>query len=185
MVLLTSTQVSTFVSAGVIVIFTFALFFAGYALQQDTVKNLREAVKPRPGFPILPSSLLAEPTPVVNLGSMREADRAQEQMILREEEEEDQIWSTPHSYSTNDGEGWTSDDGEKVKVEESASDRDEYLVPGASQFQKQNVLSSEADGEDDDRATTDTYVATEDGYWIAEDDYDAEMARKAYRHGEV
>ena len=47
MVLLTSSTVSTIVSMGVIGIFTTLLFFSGYVLQQQSVKNIQHALKPR------------------------------------------------------------------------------------------------------------------------------------------
>ncbi|KAI1615733.1 hypothetical protein EDD37DRAFT_636050 [Exophiala viscosa] len=57
MVLLTSSAVSVAVSSGVVCIFTFLLFLSGYALQQQTVKSLQEAMRrppePKP-VPTLP-----------------------------------------------------------------------------------------------------------------------------------
>ncbi|KAJ5146335.1 uncharacterized protein N7515_000899 [Penicillium bovifimosum] len=47
MVLLTSSTVSTIVSMGVICIFSAALFISGYVLQQQSVKNIQHALKPR------------------------------------------------------------------------------------------------------------------------------------------
>ncbi|OQE40016.1 hypothetical protein PENCOP_c006G02626 [Penicillium coprophilum] len=47
MVLLTSSTVSAIVSMGVICIFTILLFFSGYVLQQQSVKNIQHALKPQ------------------------------------------------------------------------------------------------------------------------------------------
>ncbi|KAB5560202.1 hypothetical protein GE09DRAFT_82328 [Coniochaeta sp. 2T2.1] len=46
--LLTSSQVSIAVSSSVVVVFTAALFLSGYAIQQRTLRDLREAIKPSP-----------------------------------------------------------------------------------------------------------------------------------------
>ncbi|KAK0655908.1 hypothetical protein B0T16DRAFT_398043 [Cercophora newfieldiana] len=46
--LLTSGQVSVAVSSGVVFVFTAALFFSGYAIQQRTLRDLRIAIKPSP-----------------------------------------------------------------------------------------------------------------------------------------
>ncbi|KAK4453468.1 hypothetical protein QBC34DRAFT_207074 [Podospora aff. communis PSN243] len=46
--LLTSSQVSVAVSSGVVLVFTAALFFSGYAIQQRTLRDLRQAIKPTP-----------------------------------------------------------------------------------------------------------------------------------------
>jgi hypothetical protein len=47
MVLLTASTVSTIVSMGVICIFTTLLFFSGYVLQQQSVRNIQHALKPQ------------------------------------------------------------------------------------------------------------------------------------------
>ncbi|KAM3066571.1 hypothetical protein ACMFMG_002285 [Clarireedia jacksonii] len=47
MVLLTSGQVSVAISSVVVFLFTSALFLSGYVLQQQTVRDLREAIKPQ------------------------------------------------------------------------------------------------------------------------------------------
>ncbi|KAJ5573689.1 uncharacterized protein N7459_008116 [Penicillium hispanicum] len=59
MVLLSSSTVSTIVSMGVICIFTLLLFLAGYVLQQQSVKNIQDALRPPP-----------EPVPFQRDGSM-------------------------------------------------------------------------------------------------------------------
>ncbi|KAK0633225.1 hypothetical protein B0T14DRAFT_560834 [Immersiella caudata] len=46
--LLTSSQVSVAVSSGIVLVFTAALFFSGYAIQQRTLRDLRQAIKPKP-----------------------------------------------------------------------------------------------------------------------------------------
>ncbi|KAH6630303.1 hypothetical protein B0J18DRAFT_463173 [Chaetomium sp. MPI-SDFR-AT-0129] len=46
--LLTSGQVSIAVSSGIIFLCTAALFLSGYALQQRTLRDLRQAIKPAP-----------------------------------------------------------------------------------------------------------------------------------------
>ncbi|KAB5562878.1 hypothetical protein GE09DRAFT_762953 [Coniochaeta sp. 2T2.1] len=46
--LLTSSQVSIAASSSVVVVFTAALFLSGYAIQQRTLRDLREAIKPSP-----------------------------------------------------------------------------------------------------------------------------------------
>lgn len=48
MVLLTSSTVSAIISAGIISLFTFLLFLAGYVLQQQSVNSLREAIRAPP-----------------------------------------------------------------------------------------------------------------------------------------
>lgn len=45
MVLLTSSAISVAISSGVVFLFTFLLFLSGYALQQQTVKSLQEALQ--------------------------------------------------------------------------------------------------------------------------------------------
>ena len=46
MVLLTSSAVSAILSSGVVCMFTLALFFSGYTLQQQSVRNIQIALKP-------------------------------------------------------------------------------------------------------------------------------------------
>lgn len=179
MVLLTSTQVSTAVSAGVIVVFTFALFLAGYALQQDTVKNLREAVKPRPGFPILPSSLIAEPTPVVNLGSMGEAKWAQEQGVLGEQEEEDQVEIRTETYTTDHAGGWDGSESEDMELSETATDPRLQTIHTDIESQKQSLLSEEDDEEELDWMANNISTATVDTKSLNEDENENEVAEVA------
>ncbi|KAH8594040.1 hypothetical protein B0O99DRAFT_625813 [Bisporella sp. PMI_857] len=67
MVLLTASQVSVAISSFIIFMFTSALFFCGYALQQQTLRDLRTAIKPREPPPpeaklYLPSQF-AKPSP--------------------------------------------------------------------------------------------------------------------------
>ncbi|KAF2144330.1 glycosyltransferase family 8 protein [Aplosporella prunicola CBS 121167] len=52
MVMLTGGQVSMAISSGIVVVFTFLLFLAGYILQQQTVRGLQDAIKPRIPSPI-------------------------------------------------------------------------------------------------------------------------------------
>ncbi|KAF2233469.1 glycosyltransferase family 8 protein [Viridothelium virens] len=62
--LLTSAQVSMFASSGVVFIFTLALFFSGYVIQQRTVSSIQEAIKPRTPAPppsSSPQEVLIEP----------------------------------------------------------------------------------------------------------------------------
>ncbi|KAG4413356.1 hypothetical protein IFR04_013507 [Cadophora malorum] len=47
MVLLTSAQVSVAISSVIVFFFTSALFLSGYVLQQQTVRDLRAAIKPQ------------------------------------------------------------------------------------------------------------------------------------------
>ncbi|KAF4538782.1 Glycosyltransferase family 8 [Lasiodiplodia theobromae] len=47
MVLLTGGQVSMAISSAIVFIFTFLLFLSGYILQQQTVRGIQEAIKPR------------------------------------------------------------------------------------------------------------------------------------------
>ncbi|TVY21514.1 hypothetical protein LARI1_G000500 [Lachnellula arida] len=47
MVLLTSSQVSVAISSCIIFFFTTALFLSGYVLQQQTVRDIRAAIKPQ------------------------------------------------------------------------------------------------------------------------------------------
>ncbi|KAH7390238.1 hypothetical protein BKA64DRAFT_747362 [Cadophora sp. MPI-SDFR-AT-0126] len=47
MVLLTSAQVSVAISSVIVFFFTTALFLSGYVLQQQTVRDLRAAIKPQ------------------------------------------------------------------------------------------------------------------------------------------
>ncbi|KAJ5223628.1 hypothetical protein N7468_008170 [Penicillium chermesinum] len=51
MVLLNSSTVSTFLSMGVVCICTLMLFFAGYVLQQQSVKNIQHALRPPQAHP--------------------------------------------------------------------------------------------------------------------------------------
>ncbi|KAI1504953.1 hypothetical protein F5X99DRAFT_331800 [Biscogniauxia marginata] len=44
--LLTSSQVSVLISSGIIILCTFALFLSGYVIQQRTLRDLREAIRP-------------------------------------------------------------------------------------------------------------------------------------------
>ncbi|OJD28659.1 glycosyltransferase family 8 protein [Diplodia corticola] len=47
MVMLTGGQVSMAISSSIVFIFTFLLFLSGYILQQQTVRGIQEAIKPR------------------------------------------------------------------------------------------------------------------------------------------
>ncbi|KAJ5148823.1 hypothetical protein N7448_000401 [Penicillium atrosanguineum] len=47
MVLLTSSTVSAIISMAVIALFTILLFFSGYVLQQQSVRNIQNAIRPR------------------------------------------------------------------------------------------------------------------------------------------
>ena len=58
--LLTQSHVSVITSSVVVIIFTFLLFLSGYVLQQQTVKGLQSAIKPR--FPQPPPSLNTKQT---------------------------------------------------------------------------------------------------------------------------
>jgi len=71
MVLLTSGQVSVAISSVVIFLFTFALFLSGYVLQQQTVRDIRRAIKP-PDVPTaarmyLPAQFQDQPAPAPTL----------------------------------------------------------------------------------------------------------------------
>ncbi|KAG9244301.1 hypothetical protein BJ878DRAFT_567702 [Calycina marina] len=61
MVLLTSSQVSVAITCTIIFLFTLALFLSGYVIQQQTVRDLRAAIKPHVNQPILVSHLLVHP----------------------------------------------------------------------------------------------------------------------------
>lgn len=54
MVLITASTVSAILSAGIISVFTFLLFLAGYVLQQQSVNALREAIRQPPPAPVKP-----------------------------------------------------------------------------------------------------------------------------------
>jgi hypothetical protein len=58
-ILLSSGQVSTILSIGIIVSFTFALFLAGYILQQETLHTLQAAIRPQ--LPVSSHHGLIEP----------------------------------------------------------------------------------------------------------------------------
>lgn len=63
MVLITASTVSALISAGIISIFTFLLFLAGYVLQQQSVNSLRAAIRqppPSPPKPTLPPQFRAD-----------------------------------------------------------------------------------------------------------------------------
>ncbi|KAL6705426.1 hypothetical protein ACN47E_006691 [Coniothyrium glycines] len=60
--LLSSGQVSVILSAGIIFMFTLALFLSGYVLQQRYVHNLHVAIKPRLPKPLPPPKPIAPPT---------------------------------------------------------------------------------------------------------------------------
>ncbi|KAK4991080.1 hypothetical protein LTR66_006629 [Elasticomyces elasticus] len=63
MVLLTGGQVSMAISSAIVFIFTSALFFSGYVLQQRSVKGIQDAIKPRLPPPPPPST---PPTPLAS-----------------------------------------------------------------------------------------------------------------------
>ncbi|RDW62226.1 hypothetical protein BP6252_11659 [Coleophoma cylindrospora] len=46
--LVTSSQVSVAISSFIVFLFTTALFLSGYVLQQQTVRDIRKAIKPKP-----------------------------------------------------------------------------------------------------------------------------------------
>lgn len=107
MVLLTSGQVSVAVSAGVIIVFTFALFISGYILQQQTLRGLQEAVKPRhplvhPSLFVNPDAAAATVMPVQDARDARDASRpgSEDQKVLgsysqdEAQEEKDRLWAT-------------------------------------------------------------------------------------------
>jgi hypothetical protein len=56
--LLTQSQVSVFISSGVVCFFTFLLFLSGYIYQQQSVRGLQDAIKPR--MPQAPPSLAVQ-----------------------------------------------------------------------------------------------------------------------------
>jgi hypothetical protein len=56
--LLTQSQVSVVISSGVVFAFTFLLFISGYLYQQESVRGLQDAIKPR--IPQAPASLAVQ-----------------------------------------------------------------------------------------------------------------------------
>lgn len=114
------------ISTGVVVVFTFALFLAGYVLQQETVKNLQAAVRPRPGFPLIQTSFAAEPTPIAGTGSMIEPKYSHEQYVLSEEQD----WDTGDTYLADDGQGeWSSVMEDSVDYLEYQSTESDMMEP--------------------------------------------------------
>jgi hypothetical protein len=98
--LLTSSQVSIAISSGIgtshipqpqlvfftnSIVFTFtsALFLSGYVIQQQTVRNLREAIKPKPRpthtLVYLPPQFDAKPTTIV--GDQKPSDRDAQDVV--------------------------------------------------------------------------------------------------------
>lgn len=113
MVLLTSSQVSVAISSGVIFIFTFALFIAGYVMQQQTVKHMQRQI-----IPTLPrpkttkaapdatafSSVMVSDDSATYLETSDEADYGpQRNTVLRQwipESSEEELWTSRDTEGT-------------------------------------------------------------------------------------
>ncbi|KAH8702904.1 hypothetical protein GQ44DRAFT_717174 [Phaeosphaeriaceae sp. PMI808] len=83
--LLSSGQVSVILTAGIIFLFTFALFLSGYVLQQRYVYNLQAAIRPRLPKPLPPPKVIEPPTLDMKwarpMGSRPEVDETHAQYI--------------------------------------------------------------------------------------------------------
>lgn len=83
--LLSSSQVSVILSAGIIFLFTLALFLSGYVLQQRYVHNLQAVIKPRLPKPLAPLTPIEPPTLDAKwarpIGSRPEVDETYAQYI--------------------------------------------------------------------------------------------------------
>ncbi|KAG0650350.1 hypothetical protein D0Z07_2984 [Hyphodiscus hymeniophilus] len=90
--LLTSGQVSVAISSVVIFMFTSALFLSGYALQQQTVRDLRAAIQPK-ATPqaarlYLPTQFAVQPTPSPKANAVDGLERAGANIeVIREKPE--------------------------------------------------------------------------------------------------
>lgn len=98
MVLLTSGQVSLFLSAGVIFLCTMALFVAGIVLQQQTVSNVHQALKPHNAR--MKAIKISNPTPLAQVNTTPESYLDREERI---------------ELSGNTGQEWTASEEEKLE----------------------------------------------------------------------
>ncbi|GAB7337537.1 hypothetical protein MBLNU457_g2857t1 [Dothideomycetes sp. NU457] len=69
--LLTSSQVSVIASSSIVVLFTFALFLAGYTLQQQKLRGLQDVLRPN-----IPTPPQVEPVQLAKLSETVKASRA-------------------------------------------------------------------------------------------------------------
>ncbi|KAH7312001.1 hypothetical protein BKA65DRAFT_542888 [Rhexocercosporidium sp. MPI-PUGE-AT-0058] len=122
MVLLTSAQVSVAISSAIVFFFTTALFLSGYVLQQQTVRDLRAAIKPQLQRPKSAPDLFL-PTQFNDDGYL--VDMVQIETRPTEEHVKEEVVETNGSEST-------STDEEMQDIVEGESDD----MVGATRWQK-------------------------------------------------
>ncbi|KAK1701197.1 hypothetical protein BDP55DRAFT_11876 [Colletotrichum godetiae] len=126
MVLLTSSQVSVLISSAIVVSCTAALFLSGYVIQQRTLSQLREAIKPesRPS----PKASYYVPEHLKDAAGNKQnvplygANGKQEQIIIevnptvpeKQQQKQQQQQQTKKQKAGQKSAGWTSDMWQKM-----------------------------------------------------------------------
>ncbi|KAK2018357.1 hypothetical protein LZ32DRAFT_599785 [Colletotrichum eremochloae] len=116
MVLLTSSQVSVLLSSAIVVSCTAALFLSGYVIQQRTLGQLRQAIKPesRP----LPKASYYVPDHLKDVAGGADGAGTQDQIIIEVKpsvpERQQQQQQQTKKKSGQKAAGWTSDMWQKM-----------------------------------------------------------------------
>ena len=110
MVLITASTVSALLSAGIVSIFTFLLFLAGYVLQQQSVNSLREAIRQPPPPPVVAAKATL-PEKSRNGGS--DSENGEHQVVVDREGNETDIDSQIAQFLAN---GNTAEDANTVST---------------------------------------------------------------------
>ncbi|CCF41455.1 hypothetical protein CH063_11721 [Colletotrichum higginsianum] len=117
MVLLTSSQVSVLLSSAIVVSCTAALFLSGYVIQQRTLNQLREAIKPDSRPSPKASYYVPEHLQDVAGGANRPAGKQQQIVIEVNPTMPEQQQQQPQKHKKKAGQklaGWTSDMWQKM-----------------------------------------------------------------------
>ncbi|TQN68304.1 hypothetical protein CSHISOI_07154 [Colletotrichum shisoi] len=121
MVLLTSSQVSVLLSSAIVVSCTAALFLSGYVIQQRTLNQLRQAIKPESRPSSKASYYVPEHLQDVAGGANRPAGKQQRQIVIEVNptmpEQQQQQQQQPQQHRKKAGQklaGWTSDMWQKM-----------------------------------------------------------------------
>ncbi|KAG5987314.1 hypothetical protein E4U54_005044 [Claviceps lovelessii] len=128
-VLLTSSEVSALVSICVVILFTLALFFSGYTLQQRTLQDLRVAIRPDhtrpspkahlPGYFSRESTRLPDGTVVVGESP---ADVEQREWLAKKYEL--RAWTGPTDKSGESSSGTDEQSGRGEEVQTGGQDEE-------------------------------------------------------------
>ncbi|KAJ0161797.1 hypothetical protein CTA2_5587 [Colletotrichum tanaceti] len=131
MVLLTSSQVSVLLSSAIVVSCTAALFLSGYVIQQRTLNQLREAIKPDSRPSTKASYYVPEHLQDVAGGADRPAGEKQQIIIevnptMPKQQQHQQKQKQPQQHKKKAGQklaGWTSDIWQKMVAPPEGDDK--------------------------------------------------------------